>query len=89
MIEIDELMSDAADRIEALEAKAAAAATLYEALKEYLATVKAVFEIDPETKRNWAELDPRKSDECLRRFQRLDAAGKQARAAIAKAEGEV
>lgn len=53
-----------------------------EALEEYLAATAAVFEIDPATKKNWAELDPTKNGECLRRFQRLDAAGKRARAAL-------
>jgi len=58
------------------------------ALTEYLEATASVFEIDPVSKRNWAELDPLKSDECLARFQRLDAAGKRARAALHKAEGK-
>ena len=66
----------------ALESLSEVNAELEATLTEYLSATASVFQIDPVSKRNWAELDPRKNDECLRRFQRLDAAGKRARAAL-------
>ena len=72
MMQIDDLMSEAASRL----------TQLADALTEYLGATASVFEIDPFTGRCWAELDPRGSDQCLRRFQRLHDAGKRARAAL-------
>lgn len=61
---------------------------VYEAGQRYMAAVKALFEIDPDTKDNYAVGSPTKCEETYQRFIRFNDTGKAFSAALAKARGE-